>query len=360
MKRYVSLAAFAFLLGICVFLGSLFSSGAVAGSAADDARSAHGNNQISALMLGKRAYPEPNVEGKPLYFDLTVRNNGPDDLTQVSITDTLPSGARWGGVGSFPLCRVSGNAFICSGLTVPANGTTSVFFSVISLPGVSAVVNDNYAAGAPLMAPVNGPPVAVPVVTPTPWGAYPGPTGTPAPPTARPTQEAGVAPTPLGQPHLVISQSIPSELPAPGQEVVLRVVVTNDGTAGARDVVLSLQVPAGLGVEAVTIVPDAASEWQGNILWVAWGYIEAGATSTVEVRAVVLPGAPAGGEVVIGVPDYGLEARAPVGSPPQLLPPTGLQSAPWWGWAALAGGLVLGGFLLLKYARRRGPAQPGE
>jgi uncharacterized repeat protein (TIGR01451 family) len=360
MRRRLYLILFVVLSSVCVLGWAVPSLWAVARSSADNGPAARGNDQVAPLAISKRAYPEPNVEGRTLFYDLTVRNNGPEDLTQVVITDTLPAGTRWANSAS-GYCRLSGNAALCSGLRVPANGTASVWFGVISNVGIPRIVNDQYGADAPLIAPVYGPPVVVPVVTPTPAPPYPGPTGTPEPsPTARPTQGAGVAPTPVGEPHLVLSQSIPSEFPSPGEEVVLRVAVTNDGSTGAHDVVVSLQMPAGLEVKGVVISPTAAYEWQGRVLWIAWGYVEAGTTAVAEVRAIVLPGAPGGAEVVVGVPDYGLEARAPMGDQPQLLPTTGLRATPWWGWALLAGGVVLGGVLLLKHVRRRAPTRLGE
>jgi hypothetical protein len=133
--------------------------------------------------------------------------------------------------------------------------------------------------------------------------------------------------------------------------VTLRIMVTNDGTGGARDVVLALQLPAGLEAQEVIISPDAASEWQGNVLWVAWGYLEAGAVAAVEVRAVVGADGVSSGEIIVAVPDYGLENQANV-EIPAVLPPTGPGAAPWWGWFALGGALLTGGWLLLQFVRR--------
>lgn len=135
----------------------------------------------------------------------------------------------------------------------------------------------------------------------------------------------------------------------------MRAVVTNDGTAAARDVVLALQMSAGLEVRGVAISPAAASEWQGQILWVAWGFLEAGTAASVEVRAVLVAGY-GSAEIIATLPEYGLETKTSVGNPPQVLPPTGLAATPWWGWLALAATLVAGGLLLLQYVRCGGRA----
>ena len=124
-------------------------------------------------------------------------------------------------------------------------------------------------------------------------------------------------------------------------------VVTNDGTGVARDVVLAVQLPAGLAAQSVTISPPAASEWTGKILWVAWGELEPGASATVELHVLAVPGASGPSEVIASIPDYGVESHADLDIQPQVLPETGVPTTPWWGWAALVGALVLGGMMLL-------------
>src|SRR5215471_19022121 len=43
------------------------------------------------LELSKRASPDPAVAGDDLFYTLTVTNHGPNDVPDVSVTDTLPS-----------------------------------------------------------------------------------------------------------------------------------------------------------------------------------------------------------------------------------------------------------------------------
>jgi len=352
MRRPLLLVLFLVLLGI--FAVSLFVPGWPAGA---------GKVPQQALSISKRAYPIPAVEGGGLSYEVTVHNGEPVTLTNVVITDILPSGARWVAVRP-PCYRSSDQSYLhCPDLSLPPGGAITVWFLVQVSEGAAQVVNDQYAAGAPGVPPVSGDPVVVPVVTAAPYtpGPYPPPTSSPLPtpvltpvPTPIPTSEpAEPAPTPTGIPHLVLTQQAPSAMPAAGGEVTLRVAVTNDGTGGAHDVVLALQLPAGLEAQEVTISPDAASEWQGNVLWVAWGYLEAGAAASLEVRAVVGADGVSGGEIVASVPDYGLASQVDLGVAPAVLPPTGPGAAPWWGWFALGGALLTGGWLLLQFVRGR-------
>lgn len=324
-----------------------------------------------SLNISKHAYPNPVEEGAILFYEIKVENTGPVTLTTIAITDTIPAGAEQ--VWAAGACWVHYEEVLCRVDDVLPGSTTMVDFHLRVLAGESQIVNDQYAAGAPGLLPVSGPPVAVPVVTPIPRctpAPYPAPTCPPGPgptlgptivPTRGPTAEPDEpASPPPGTPHLILAQTVPPEIPAAGSEVILQAIVTNDGTGAARDVVLAVQVPAGLEVRDVTISPAAASEWTGSVLWVAWGYLEAGASASVELRTAVRPGGVGADEVVVGVPDYGLEIRASVGGAPTVLPPTGPGPAPWWGWLALAGALIAGGVFLLQYVRRQEPDRPAS
>lgn len=373
MKR--SLCAVLFVLSGCLF----FTSGVITytqGAAGAALRPA----EQPSLSISKRASPNPAFAYHPLRFDITLHNGSLAPLDGVVISDTVPTGTSFSGSDECSMRDV--NTVVCPGLHILPGEDRSVWFTVRVDTWQHHVVNDQYSAGAPGETPVHGSPLVVPIATPSPYPSlgptpthgpyptitptppYPSPTAPPGTvppePTGRPTQEPEPTLEPAGQPHLVLSQSVPAEVPEPGEEMALRVTVTNDGTGAARDVVLALQMPAGLEVRDVVISPAAASEWQGNILWVAWGYLEAGATASVEVRAVVNAAAPSGIDVIATLPDYGLETRANVSGPPQVLPPTGLAAIPWWGWLALATTLVVGGLLLLQVVRRDGPGQAGR
>ncbi len=54
------------------------------------------NSGFSAdLALTKKANPTTVAQGSPVSFDLTVKNNGPDDATGVVLTDELPTPVTW-------------------------------------------------------------------------------------------------------------------------------------------------------------------------------------------------------------------------------------------------------------------------
>jgi len=92
------------------------------------------------LSLSKSASPNPGQVGVNLSYRITVSNNGPASATNVSVTDTLPSGA------SFVSASTSQGS--CSG-TGPVNcslgtltvGSTAVITIVVTPTAPSSIVN---------------------------------------------------------------------------------------------------------------------------------------------------------------------------------------------------------------------------
>lgn len=345
MRRYLPLVLFVVLLAT-YGLSRAVSGAPISPHAAGNSAASQGTDQ-SPLSISKRGYPDPVIEGRELELELTVYNGGTVPLTGVVVSDTVPVGTSFRHYSSD--CPIeSGGVVYCPDLVIPAGAKRSVWIPVWVGIGVTQVVNDQYGAGAPGVPPVTGEPIAVRVVTPTP-ASYPGPTVTlPPTPGVPPTTVPTEPPIPSAKPQLVISQDSPSGAAGPGEEQVLRIVVTNEGTGAARDVILAVQLPPGLEVQGVSISPAAANEWTGRILWVAWGVLDPGAAAMVELRILVVPGAAGEVDVIASLPDYGVESRAAVDVRPQVLPGTGVPITPLWGWAALAGALLIGGLLLLR------------
>ncbi len=352
MKRYLPLALSLLVLYVYLVGRSDPALLAAAGDASRSEAAPYSYTQQSPLSISKIAYPDPAVAGSPLFYVLTLHNSGSTPLSDVVVSDTLPAGTRFA-YESHDCHRSSDNVLYCAGLSVPPGGHSTTWFGVrVEDTAQSQVVNQAYGVGAPGLPPAFGPPVAVGVVTPTPTpDPYPGPTVTPAPPPA----ESVALPTPGGEPRLVLSQSVSSPTADAGGEVVHHIVVTNQGSGAARDVVLAVQVPAGVQVHGVTITPEAANEWTGSILWVAWGYLEAGASASVELKVTLLPEAFDPESVGrVGLPDYGIEMPSALGLPPQALPETG-EIAPCWGWIVFTAGLLIGGWLLRRELHRGDP-----
>ena len=49
----------------------------------------------SDLRVTKTHHPDPAIAGTPLYYDLSVKNNGPDDTLSTTVVDTLPPEVRY-------------------------------------------------------------------------------------------------------------------------------------------------------------------------------------------------------------------------------------------------------------------------
>lgn len=364
MKRYAYWVLFLGFFGLYV-ASRLAAAGTPAAASPGPAPSSQ-----SYLAIEKEAHPPQILDGGSISFWITVYNSGPVAQTDVVISDTVPAGTTYYPYPFYSSCTDPVDGVVhCPIPLIPARGSTTVIMYVEANQGLLEVVNDQYCAGAPGVTPACGAPVVVPVVTPQAWcDIYPAPTCTPiVGPTLGPTtvpspgpkptwEPVEPAPTPPGAPHLVLTQEEPSQMLAVGGEVTLRFAVTNDGTAGARDVVLAVPLPAGLAPGQVTVSPEAAHEWTGNTLWVAWGYLEAGATASVELHAPLLPGASGSTDFAVSIPDYGVESHAVLDIQPQVLPDSGTAPTPWWGWVALAGALLAGGLLLREYVRR-GPRE---
>ena len=323
---------------------------------------AHGSGRVGGvpdsppdqgpLLISKIAYPDPFVAPAGNY-KVTIHNVGPVTLTDVVIADKIPTGARAYDCGGV-YCYYSGGTYYWKVISMRPGGKRTVWFT-IGVNELAQVVNEEYSVSAPDAGLVYGDPVLTKVVTPTPTpDPYPPPVETPVPPTPPAEERPLPTPTPPGEPHLVITQTVSPETAGPGEEVLQRVVVTNDGTGGAQNVVLAVQVPAGLEVQEVSISPDAASEWTGNTLWVAWGYLGAGDSASVEVRAVVRSGAVGDEGAAVSIPDYGLEQPSAVVIQPQVLPAGGTAPFLWWGLVVLGGALLVGGLLLWQSKRRNG------
>ncbi|ABK16505.1 Lcl domain-containing protein [Syntrophobacter fumaroxidans] len=79
---------------------------------------------LSLLMTG---YPSRVHLGDVITYSMTVHNAGPDDATNVTLTDTLPSGLRFISViPSQGTCTKSGRTISCSLGDLPHDGVTTV------------------------------------------------------------------------------------------------------------------------------------------------------------------------------------------------------------------------------------------
>ncbi|MGH9890579.1 MAG: choice-of-anchor Q domain-containing protein, partial [bacterium] len=100
------------------------------------------------LTLAKADSPDPVFEGQPLTYTLAVRNNGPNDATGVTVTDSLPGGVVFvSATASQGGCN--GTTSITCFLGNLANGAGATVTIVVSPALVGGLSNTANVAGSP-------------------------------------------------------------------------------------------------------------------------------------------------------------------------------------------------------------------
>jgi uncharacterized repeat protein (TIGR01451 family) len=83
------------------------------------------------LSIAKTDAPDPAKVNEPLTYTLTITNAGPDEATNVVVTDTLPTGVNFGSVtASQGSC--SGTGPVTCTLGTLTNGTTATITLVVT------------------------------------------------------------------------------------------------------------------------------------------------------------------------------------------------------------------------------------
>jgi uncharacterized repeat protein (TIGR01451 family) len=86
------------------------------------------------LSVTKSDSADPVTEGDPLRYSIEVQNAGPDDATNVVVTDDLPKELELVGVtpSQGGPCAIAGNKVTCSLGTVPSLGNATVIIDVVA------------------------------------------------------------------------------------------------------------------------------------------------------------------------------------------------------------------------------------
>ncbi|MFD8318484.1 DUF7927 domain-containing protein [Kitasatospora purpeofusca] len=230
------------------------------------------------LTTSKVLLTNPVVPGQQIQWRVSVTNNGPSLARNVVVTDTVPAG-----VGSASMTAADGTPCPIS------SGTATC-------PAVEIPV------GATLTWTLTGTLDANATVTPTNTATV---TGGPDP--ATPTHTAVASPTnsPSAQANLTTSKVLLTNPVVPGQQIQWRVSVTNNGPSRARNVVVTDQVPAGVGNASMTSDAGGANCSIANALatcpaveipvgqtltWTLTGTLDANATVTPTNTAIVTGG----------------------------------------------------------------------
>ncbi|WP_237744919.1 DUF7507 domain-containing protein [Kribbella catacumbae] len=217
------------------------------------------------LSVKKETLTDPVVAGRPISYRITVRNDGPSDARNVTISDDTP--ATLTGVGAEPgqgSCTVTDGAVSCALGMLTAGSTATVFVTAT----VSETATGTLANSATVTSPTNDP----------------DPDDNTGKTTDPITASADLAVTKTASPVPVIA----------GRPVTYTLKVTNSGPSAAREVVVTDPVPAPL-TYASSSVSQGTCAFDDGTVRCAVGTVGVGVTVTVTVVANVPSGAPPSG-----------------------------------------------------------------
>ncbi|MFJ4091650.1 hypothetical protein ACIPYS_08720 [Kitasatospora sp. NPDC089913] len=206
------------------------------------------------LTASKVLLTNPVVPGQQIQWRVTVTNNGPSRARNVVVTDQVPTGvngatmtADTGGAN----CPISSGIATCPAVEIPAGSS------------LSWTLTGTLAQDA--------------TVTPTNTATV---TGGPDPATPTHTAVATPTNTPTAQANLTVSKALLTNPVVPGQQIQWRVTVTNNGPSRARDVVVTDQVPAGVGNASMAAADGTPCPVTGGTATCPAVEIPAGSTMT--------------------------------------------------------------------------------
>ncbi|MFD8086385.1 hypothetical protein ACFV4F_32345 [Kitasatospora sp. NPDC059722] len=244
------------------------------------------------LSVSKVLLTNPVVPGQQIQWRVTVRNNGPSRARNVVVTDTVPSGVSGASMkadADNAPCPIASGTATCPAVEIPAGQT------------VTWTLSGTLDANA-TTTPANS--VTV--------------TGGPDPTASTHTAVASPSGSPSPQANLSVSKVLLTNPVVPGQQIQWRVTVTNTGPSRARNVVVTDQVPAGVGNASMTAADGTACPISGGTATCPAVEIAAGdsmswtVSGTLDSNATITP---TNGVTVTGGPDPSASSHTAVASP---------------------------------------------
>ena len=210
------------------------------------------------LVLSKSASTNDVEPGGQFFYTLIVRNDGPDDATGVTVTDSVPDGLRifdvTPGQGT---CLTPGNDVTCDLGDLPNGGSTQILVSAEVDPGArgtlenTASVSGNQAERDP----TNNSDDATVRINPPP-------------------------PPPPDDVDLEVTKRASEGEVSAGDQLTYTIVVTNNGPGDATDVTLVDTPPAGLDLASAE-VSQGSCRITANVLRCSLGALAAGGQAQV-------------------------------------------------------------------------------
>ena len=104
------------------------------------------------LSITKSDSPDPVAAGDTLTYSLTITNNGPSDVTGVTVTDTLPAGVTFDSAASTPGCAEALGVVTCTvgNLANGASTTITIVVKVDPAAPLGTITNIAVVAGQEL------------------------------------------------------------------------------------------------------------------------------------------------------------------------------------------------------------------
>ncbi|MFD4911128.1 glycine-rich protein, partial [Kitasatospora purpeofusca] len=243
------------------------------------------------LTVSKTLLTNPVVPGQQIQWQVSVTNNGPSRARDVIVTDQVPTGVNNAAMAS------------ADGTNCPINNGTA------TCPAVEIPV------GQTLTWTLTGTLDANATVTPTNTATV---TGGPDPATPTHTAVASPSNSPSAQANLTVSKVLLTNPVVPGQQIQWQVSVTNNGPSRARDVVVTDQVPAGVGNASMTAADGTACPINGGTATCPAVEIPVGQTLTWTLTGTLAQDAtvtPTNTATVTGGPDPATPTHTAVASP---------------------------------------------
>ncbi|WP_406110057.1 hypothetical protein [Kitasatospora purpeofusca] len=244
------------------------------------------------LTVSKVLLTNPVVPGQQIQWLVSVTNNGPSRARDVIVTDTVPAGVTGASMkadADNTPCPINGGTATCPAVEIPA-GQTLTWTLTGTLDANATVTPTNT--------------VTV--------------TGGPDPATPTHTTIATPTNTPTAQANLTVTKVLLTNPVVPGQQIQWQVSVTNNGPSRARNVIVTDQVPAGVGNASMTAADGTACPISGGVATCPAVEIPVGQTLTWTLTGTLAQGAtvtPTNTTTVTGGPDPATPTHTAVASP---------------------------------------------
>lgn len=203
------------------------------------------------LAIVKSSSVSEIVPGEEFTYTFKVTNNGPDNVTGITISDTLPAGLTF--VDGAPGCNAVGQVVTCSLNFLAAGGFGQTGISVVASSAVASPVANTATVGSNV-------------------------------PDPDPENNSSTVTTPVKNPADVqIVKTVDDPNPEAGDTITYTLTVTNNGPGVAEGVVATDQLPDGVTfVSAET----PCTELDGKVTCAA-GTLESGGQAVFKVKVKV-------------------------------------------------------------------------